>query len=135
MTTWLLDGNVLAALTLADHPHHERVRRWWISTARDRFATCAATEGTLLRLQMMLAREKSAAAAWAVLTALRAHSRHEFWPADLSHTEVNPMRLTGHRQVTDAWLAELVRRQSAKLATLDEPLAALWPDVAVLIPV
>lgn len=39
MITWLLDGNVLAALTLSDHQHHDRVRRWWQATAQDRFGT------------------------------------------------------------------------------------------------
>ncbi len=135
MTTWLLDGNVLAALTLADHPHHPRVRRWWQATPQDRFATCPVTEGTLLRLQMMLAKDQSAAAAWFVLASLQAHPRHDFWPANFSYTEIPTTRLTGHRQITDAWLGELARRQGGKLATLDEPLAALWPDVAVLVPV
>jgi toxin-antitoxin system PIN domain toxin len=135
MITWLLEGNVLAALTLSDHQYHDRVRRWWQATAQDRFATCPVTEGTLLRLQMMLAQDKSAAAAWAVLVSLRTHPRHEFWPANFSYIELSPTRLTGHRQITDAWLAELARRQGGKLATLDEPLAALWPDVSVLVPV
>lgn len=135
MTTWLLDGNVLAALTLADHPHHHRVRRWWLATTQDRFATCPVTEGTLLRLQMMLAQDQSAAGAWSVLASLQAHPRHRFWTANFSHTEISPSRLTGHRQITDAWLAALARRQGGKLATLDEPLAALWSDVAELVPV
>lgn len=50
-------------------------------------------------------------------------------------SKIDPTRLTGHRQVTDAWLAELARRKGGKLATLDAFLAALWPDATCLIPV
>ena len=76
-----------------------------------------------------------AAAAWAVLVSLGSHSRRDFWPVNFSYTGIPLTRLTGHRQITDAWLAELARRQGGKLATLDEPLAALSPDVSVLVPV
>ena len=34
----------------------------------------------------------------------------------------------------DAWLAELVRRRSGRLATMDAPLAKTHSDVAVLLP-
>lgn len=49
--------------------------------------------------------------------------------------EISPTRLTGHRQITDAWLAELARRKGGKLVTLDEALYVLWPDVTFLVPV
>lgn len=135
MNAWLLDGNVLVALVLADHPHHQRVRRWRQSTLQDMFATCPITEGTLLRLHMMHARDKSSAAAWAALHSVRAHPRHVFWPENFSYSELDPVRLSGHRQLTDSWLAELARRNSAKLATLDIALSALWPDVTLLLAV
>jgi predicted nucleic acid-binding protein len=40
----------------------------------------------------------------------------------------------GHRQVTDAYLAQLARQHNARLATFDAGLAALHSDVADLIP-
>ncbi len=40
----------------------------------------------------------------------------------------------GHRQVTDAYLASLARAHSGRLATMDRGLAALHPDVTVLVP-
>ena len=132
--SWLLDGNVLVAAMLPDHMHHERVHDWLATIKGDSFATCPVTEGTLLRMHMIHGRDKSAAAAWAALASVRAHPAHVFWPENFSYTEIQPARLTGHRQLTDAWLAELARRHGGKLATLDEPLSALWPDVAVLIP-
>lgn len=133
--TRLFDGNVLVALALPDHVHHHRVHRWLATIRRDTFATCPATEGTLLRLHMQFARDKSAEAAWAYLKALHAQPGHEFWPDGFSHLEIEPTRLTGHRQVTDSWLAALALRNRGQLATLDDALAALWPDAVMLVPV
>ena len=133
--TWLLDGSVLIAMSLAGHPFHDRVRRWRQTTAMDEIATCPVTEGTLLRMHMYHARDQSASAAWAALASLHAHPKHVFWPENFSYTEIAPDRLTGHRQLTDAWLAELARRKGGKLATLDEALSVLWPEVTVLVPV
>ena len=36
--TWLLDGNVLVALAMDSHIHHERVRLWF-DTLSEPFAT------------------------------------------------------------------------------------------------
>ncbi|HEY5753726.1 MAG TPA: VapC toxin family PIN domain ribonuclease [Chthoniobacterales bacterium] len=135
MSAWLLDGNVLVAWAIFDHPHHERIRRWQTSVSHDQLATCPITEGTLLRLHMQYARDKSAAAAWAVPTPIHTHPRHVFWQDNFSYGEIDPARLTGHRQITVSWLAELARRKGGKLATLDLSLSVLWPDVTVLVPV
>ncbi|MGH3319762.1 MAG: hypothetical protein ACRDN9_06190 [Streptosporangiaceae bacterium] len=42
--------------------------------------------------------------------------------------------MVGHRQVTDAYLAQLARTQGRAFATFDKGLAAAHPDVAELIP-
>jgi toxin-antitoxin system PIN domain toxin len=132
---WLLDGNVLVSMMLPNHPHHERVHRWLATIRADSFATCPVTEGTLLRLHMQFALDKSAAAAWQALASIHAHPKHNFWSENFSYTEISPSRLTGHRQITDSWLAELARRKGGRLATLDAPLSALWPEFTLLIPV
>lgn len=133
MTRWLLDGNVLIAMALLHHPHRARCLEWFADI--DTFATCPVTEGTLLRIHMQHAADKSSAAAWRTLAAYHAHPKHVFWPENFSYAEIDPTRLTGHRQITDAWLAELARSKSGKLATLDEALSALWPESTLLIPV
>lgn len=132
--TWLLDGSVLVAMSLNGHPHHARVHAWLASVSNDHFATCPVTEGTLLRIHMQQAYDQTAGAAWIVLSDLHAHPRHVFWPENFSYTEISPTRLTGYRQITDAWLAELAKRKGGWLATLDAPLSALWPDSTLLIP-
>ena len=48
MTTLLADGNLLIALTVEDHIHHDRALTWF-ETVEPVLATCPITEGTLLR--------------------------------------------------------------------------------------
>ncbi len=131
--TWLLDANVLIAMAITGHVHRDRCLKWF-SGIRS-FATCPVTEGTLLRIHPQLAADPSIAAAWRTLEAYHAHPRHVFWPENFSYTEIDSTRLTGHRQITDSWLAELARRKDGKLATLDAALSVLWPESTVLIPV
>ena len=68
------------------------------------------------------------------LALLRQMVGHEFWDEGFSYEEVKPKGICGHRQVTDAWLAELARKRGGKLATLDAGLAQEHTDVAELIP-
>jgi toxin-antitoxin system PIN domain toxin len=131
---WLLDGNLLVAIAIDTHEFHQRAQRWFDSQIEP-FATCTVTEGTLLRLHMKLAQDTSAAAAWSVLEVIHSMNDHVFWNDGFSYNEVAFDHLTGSKQVTDAWLAELARRNGAQLATLDITLAALHSDVAFLIPV
>lgn len=132
--TWLLDGNVLVALQIDSHVHHDRVHGWFGSLKRDHFATCVVTQGTLLRVHMKTAADSSAASAWQALREVASHPKHEWWGDSLSFLTVPHRHLQGSTQVTDAWLAELARRRKGRLATLDSALASLHDDVAVLLP-
>lgn len=89
---WLLDGNLLIAAMRPNHIHHERAHQWLASIKDDGIATCPITEGTLLRMHMVHAGDKSAAAAWEALAMVRAHPKHVFWPENFSYTEVSPTR-------------------------------------------
>lgn len=133
MTAPLLDGNVLVALCLAGHLQHVRVARWFADSV-DSFATCSVTQGTLVRMHMRFAEDGSAAAAWRTLRAVTDLERHVYWSHDLSYVDVPHKHLQGPKQVTDAWLAELARRQGGRLATLDGGLQALHQDVAFVVP-
>ena len=132
--TWLLDGNVLVALVVDSHVHHDRAHRWFATLVRDRFATCPFTQGTLLRVHMKVAADRSAAAAWQALRDLAAHANHDWWDGSLDFLDVPHRNLQGSGQVTDAWLAELARRRGGRLATLDSALVAMHGDVATLLP-
>ena len=130
---WLLDGNLLVAIAIDTHEFHQRAQRWFDSQVEP-FATCAITEGTLLRVHMQVALDTSAAAAWSVLEAIHALPDHVFLEDGFTYKKVFFANISGSRQVTDAWLAELARRHKAQLATLDVALATLHSDVAFLIP-
>jgi uncharacterized protein len=128
--TVLLDGNVLVALAVADHVHHEAASRWFAGV--ERFASCPITQGTVVRL--LLRENASIGAATGFLAALSAHAGHEFWADDVPYDTDVLRGVIGHRQVTDSYLAALARRRSGRLATFDVGMAASHDDVSILIP-
>ena len=131
MTT-LLDANVLVALIVSDHIHHDPAESWFAGVD-DSFATCPITQGSLVRL--LIRGGQSAEDAQAVVAALTSNSRHEFWPDSVSFTDFALRGVVGHRQVTDAYLAQLARANGGTLATFDRGLVALHPDVTELVPI
>jgi hypothetical protein len=137
VSTRLLDGNVLVALVIREHEFHDRCSEWMgrLLSEEGSFATCPVTEGTFLRLHMMLNPSPCAAAAWGALAQIQALPGHEFWTENFSYAEIEYAHLQGHRQITDGWLATLARRQGGVLATLDVPLATLYSEVVELVPV
>jgi predicted nucleic acid-binding protein len=125
----LLDGNVLIALTVRDHIHHDVVRGWF--GAGRTFATSPTTQGTLLRFMV---REGAAAkSALSVLAGLTGRRDHTFWPDLLPYDHVRLAGVVGHRQVTDAYIASLADESGGRVATLDRGLAAARADVVDLI--
>jgi hypothetical protein len=125
----LLDGNVPSALIDVAHVHHAAAWAWFVGQDSD-FATCPITQGTLLRLAMHVG-GRSADQAVAILQALTAHARHQFWPGAQDDGQVRWHGVLGHRQVTDAYLAALARHHGGKLASFDKGLMALHADVGV----
>jgi predicted nucleic acid-binding protein len=49
--------------------------------------------------------------------------------------DVSLYGVIGHRQVTDAYLAQLARAHGGRLATFDQGFAKLQLDVAELVPI
>ena len=130
MSSYLLDANAVIALVIAEHEHHDRVSAW--ITQADRIALCPITEGAMVRYLIRVG--ETAATATQLLTALRKSPRVDFWPDSISYTEAGLGHVTGHRQVTDAYLASLAASHQARLATLDEALAATLGQTVDLIP-
>jgi toxin-antitoxin system PIN domain toxin len=129
--TVLLDANVLIALLVEDHVHHGAAEDWFVGMSGN-FATCPITQGSLVRL--LIREGQPARAAQEILTGTTADPRHEFWPDDVPYSDVPTQGIIGHRQVTDAYLAQLVRAHGSRLATFDQALVKLHPDVAELVP-
>ncbi|MDR0417750.1 MAG: PIN domain-containing protein [Propionibacteriaceae bacterium] len=129
--TVLLDANVLVALAVPAHVHHQAAARW-LDDLAEPYATCPITEGALVRFAV---REGAPAAdAVRLVAGLAVGRRQEFWADDVPFGQVRLTGVIGHRQVTDAYLAQLARRHGGRLATFDQGLAAQHPDVAWLIP-
>jgi uncharacterized protein len=129
--TVLLDANVLIALLVDDHVHHQAAENWFVGIAGN-FATCPITQGSVMRL--LIREGQPAAAARAILNGTAADPRHEFWADDIPYTDVPTQGIVGHRQVTDAYLAQLARARGSRLATFDQALAKLHHDVTELVP-
>jgi uncharacterized protein len=130
--TALLDSNVIIALLRQEHVHHSEVERWFGATTEP-VATCPITQGAFLRV--VLQRGESADNAVQSLRSLTTHRRHRFWADDLGYDSVRIRGVIGHRQVTDAYLAQLARERGERVATIDRGFEALHADVAELVPV
>jgi toxin-antitoxin system PIN domain toxin len=130
VTTYLLDANVLIALTIREHTYFPRASRWFAGVRAA--ALCPITEGALVRFAVRIG--VSSASVKGLIGAVRADPRVDFWPDDLSYDDVDLTHVVGHRQVTDAYLASLARHHGGVLATMDAALHATLPEATLLIP-
>jgi uncharacterized protein len=128
---YLLDNNILIALATPEHTLNARAAAWF--RKGHAFATCPITQGALYRFHLRAGVGATPESARRLLQAISALGRHEFWPDDASYLDMPATGIVGCRQVTDAYLVHLARIHSGALATLDEGLAAVHPDTAVLV--
>ena len=125
---WLLDANLLIALTQAAHIHHAEAHAWFSAQAKRRWASCTLTQLAFIRLTSnpkVVGDEISPAQAMQALAAMTAQSGHEYWsdaPEPLQMATLQSAALVGHRQVTDAYLLGLAAHHDQRLATLDRGL-------------
>ena len=130
--TRLLDVNVVIALSLPSHVHHEIVTTWF-EDVRD-WATCPITQSAYVRLllnQNVTGFRIAPGDVLAGLAALCAVDGHEFLSDDapLSEPLIDFSVLSGSKQVTDLHLVDLAARHRAVLATMDSRIPnALAPD-------
>jgi toxin-antitoxin system PIN domain toxin len=128
--TVLADSSVLIALYVPEHVHHPQAVAWRDSL-RGHYATCPITQGALVRFAV---REGAAPKdVRLLLQDLEDDAAHEFWGDDIRYIDVPLWGVIGHRQVTDAYLAQLARHRGGTLATFDAGLALTHPDVAQVI--
>ena len=130
MTSVLFDSNVVIALSIAEHEHHQRASRWFQGVAEA--ALCPITEGALMRF--LVRTGIPARSVVALIQALHDDPRIRFIADDLSHRTLDVDHVIGHRQVTDCYLAALATSHDARLATLDVALHTALPDSTLLIP-
>lgn len=124
----LLDVNALVALAWDSHIHHAVMHEWFAANRSKGWATCPVTESGFVRVSSnpsALPCPLGAQAACEVLRALRAVEGHRFLADEVSVTDHDVPRLSGHRQVTDAHLLTLARRQGVRLVTFDAGIVEL----------
>lgn len=131
-TVFLLDVNVLVALTNPAHAQHLEAHAWLAEV--DRFATTPVTEIGLLRLLLnpaVVGQRVTGPAALALLRRLRSEDRWTFIAdhTSLAATDIDLGGLAGHRQIVDFHLVGIAAANAAVLATFDRRLQpCLAPD-------
>ena len=131
MKTALLDLNILTALLWPAHEHHEAAHRWFRARANARWATCTLTQLGFVRITSNPAFSRDALSpieAASLLAENLRHPGHEFWADGLQvPAAIRGMgpRLSGYRQLTDAYLLALANRRKGVLASFDRGLRTL----------
>ena len=140
MNRALLDVNVLIALSWPEHVSHDAAQRWFSKNAHRGWATCPITQNGFIRILSNPAFSRNALTpqqALAILESNIAHPDHRFWPDDLSpvYALSNAKGITGHRQISDAYLLALAAHHRGTVATLDGALRDLAKSMAVRVEV
>lgn len=124
MTAYLLDVNVLLALSDPMHIHHEAGHRWFAAGGQSTWATCPITENGLVRIAShpnYPNRPGDVPAVLAILRQFCATAGHHFWSEDVSIRKLlQPGALIPHSQITDVFLLGLAIHKGGKLATFDQ---------------
>lgn len=124
----LLDVNVWLALTLADHPHHRRARRYWFEEAAAEIAFCRITSLAFLRLctqpRVMAGNPLTTAEAWMAYHAFRELPEVVLWAKAADCEE--GLRTWAQDQAAaprlwpDAYLAAFARTAGLRMVTFDK---------------
>ncbi|MGO9323806.1 MAG: TA system VapC family ribonuclease toxin [Rhodomicrobium sp.] len=132
---YLLDINVLIALTDDEHTHSRMAHRWFASLRGDQWVICPLTEAGYIRFVANPATgfpEGSVKRAVDVLARLANVAGYCFWPMTDSWallTAPFAARIFGHQQVTDAYLLGLAIKENGILVTFDHGIKYLaGPD-------
>ena len=128
MTTYLLDVNLLLALSDPMHVHHEAVHRWFADRGHQSWATCPITENGFVRIAShpnYPNRPGDVVAVLAILRMLCEAQGHQFWEEDVSILDIlEPGAIVTHAQITDVYLAGMAVHKNGRLATLDQRIPA-----------
>ena len=120
---YLLDVNVLIALTEPEHIHHETVMNW-IESPGLNWGLCAFSEAGFLRVTTNpKVGSHSIQESTRVLAEFTHHPGHRYWPIFTGWTDLTAPfreRVFGHRQITDAYLLGLAVKEDGVLVTLDK---------------
>jgi toxin-antitoxin system PIN domain toxin len=137
MTAYLLDVNVLIALSWPEHMQHMLAQRWFAKHRGKGWATCPLSQAGFVRIVSNPAFSSRSVSVQQAIEGLAGSLRddaHQFWPdsislADAMRLVTEPIR--GHQQITDAYLVALAMHKRGKLATLDRGIREWAPAGSV----
>jgi uncharacterized protein len=120
---YLLDVNVLVALTEPEHPHHKTVTKWFATSGLD-WGLCAFSEAGFLRVSTNpRVGFHSVQESTTVLAELARLPGYRFWPITTGWANLAAPfgeRIFGHQQITDAYLLGLAVKENGVLVTTDK---------------
>lgn len=121
----LLDVNVLIALLEPGHGSFQKAQEWFKSLDRDDWGVCPLTEIGFVRITTNPSfypgpRTRDQAAS--ILAELANRPGYRYWPLEESWVRLTApfaRRISGHQQVTDAYLLGLAIKEDGVLVTFD----------------
>jgi toxin-antitoxin system PIN domain toxin len=121
----LLDLNVLIALADQRHDRHQSARYWFTSSGKENWGLCPLTEAGFLRITTspaFRAGPRTVERAIAILQSLKGLQGYLYW--EIRESWVNlaapfAARISGHQQITDAYLLGLAIKEDGVLVTFD----------------
>jgi toxin-antitoxin system PIN domain toxin len=121
----LLDVNVLIALTEPRHDDFDAAQQWFGASGKDNWGICPLTEIGFVRVttnQSFYPRSRTHEEATSILEGLADRPGYRYWPLTDSWAALTAplaVRITGHQQVTDAYLLGLAIKENGVLVTFD----------------
>jgi uncharacterized protein len=121
----LLDVNVLIALSDPEHIHHQEAGNWFRSSGSKNWGICPLIEAGFLRITTNPAFRPgphTIERAKAILQSLKGLPGYFYWEIGESWVTLTApfsSRITGHQQVTDAYLLGLAIKEDGVLVTFD----------------
>jgi toxin-antitoxin system PIN domain toxin len=127
----LLDVNVLIALSEPGHEFFETAHEWFRLSGKDNWGLCPITEIGFVRITTnpsFYPGPRTYQQASSVLTELASRPGYRYWPLSESWAALTApfaARISGHQQVTDAYLLGMAIKENGVLVTFDRGLKYL----------
>jgi uncharacterized protein len=127
----LLDVNVLIALLEPGHDFFLKAQEWFGSSGKDNWGVCPLTELGFVRITTnpsFYPGPRTHEEATSILVKLADRPGYRYWPVTESWAALTAPfapRLSGHQQLTDAYLLGLAIKENGVLVTFDRGLKYL----------
>ena len=127
----LLDVNVLIALLEPGHDFFQKSQEWFKSSGKDNWGVCPLTEIGFVRIttnSSFYPGPRTHEEATSILEQLASRPGYRYWPLEDSWTALTAPfapRISGHQQVTDAYLLGMAIKEGGVLVTFDRGLKYL----------